>query len=150
MRKRLIHPCEYTKEFSHNSFANMKITFINMPLRETAMPNVPPEGPGILAAVARKYGATPHIIDLNAYRIKDETAKSRGLPNGRHLSFAEAEAMIVQHLLNVGDQDVVAFSGKITTLRWQEEIAKIIRTHQPDCFLVTGNGLATEINTGLL
>ena len=65
------------------------------------------------------------------------------------MTYAEAEAMIVQHLNNVGDQDVIAFSGKITTLRWQEEVAKIVKKHQPDCFLVTGNGLATEIKTGL-
>ena len=52
-------------------------------------------------------------------------------------------------LNNVGDQDVIAFSGKITTLRWQEEMAKIARKHQPDAFLVSGNGLATEIKTGL-
>jgi hypothetical protein len=31
----------------------IKITFINMPLRETATPNTPPEGPGILAAIVR-------------------------------------------------------------------------------------------------
>ena len=120
-----------------------------MPLRETACPNTPPEGPGILAAIARQYGAEPHIIDLNGYRIKDDAAKARNLPNGRHLSYAETEAMIVKHLKNVGDQDVIAFSGKITTLRWQEEVAKMVKKHQPDCFLVTGNGLATEIKAGL-
>ena len=146
---RPLHPNEYIKEFSYDSFNGMKITFINMPLREAALPNVPPEGPGILAAIARRYGAEPYIIDLNGYRIKDELAEKRGLPNGRHMTYAEAEAMIVQHLNNVGDQDVIAFSGKITTLRWQEEVAKIVKKHQPDCFLVTGNGLATEIKTGL-
>ncbi|MAG27235.1 hypothetical protein CMI47_17010 [Candidatus Pacearchaeota archaeon] len=137
------------KYFSHNSFKGMQITFINMPLRETAAPNVPPEGPGILAAIVRQCGAQPYILDLNAYRIKDEIATKRNLPNGRHLSYTEAEALIVKHLKRTGDQDVIAFSGKITTLRWQEEIAKIVRKHQPDCFLVTGNGLATEIKTGL-
>jgi len=65
------------------------------------------------------------------------------------MSFGEAEHMIATHLNNAGDQDIVAFSGKITTLRWQEEIAKIVRKLQPDCFLVTGNGLATEIKSGL-
>ena len=127
----------------------MKITFINMPLRESASPNTPPEGPGILAAIARQNGAEPYILDLNAYRIKDNVAEKRGLPNGRHLTYEEAENLIVQHIKNVGDQDVIAFSGKITTLRWQEQIAKIIRKHQPDTFLVSGNGLATEIKTGL-
>jgi hypothetical protein len=144
-----IKPSGLTNGFSYNRFEGMKITFINMPLRETACPNTPPEGPGILAAIARQYGAESHIIDLNGYRIKDDTAKARNLPNGRHLSYAETEAMIVKHLKNVGDQDVIAFSGKITTLRWQEEVAKMVKKHQPDCFLVTGNGLATEIKAGL-
>jgi len=144
-----IKPSGLTGDFSYSRFEGMKITFINMPLRETACPNTPPEGPGILAAIARQYGAEPHIIDLNGYRIKDDAAKARNLPNGRHLSYAETEAMIVKHLKNVGDQDVIAFSGKITTLRWQEEVAKMVKKHQPDCFLVTGNGLATEIKAGL-
>ena len=111
-----VKPSGLTDGFSYNRFEGMKITFINMPLRESACPNTPPEGPGILAAIARQYGAESHIIDLNGYRIKDDTAKARNLPNGRHLSYAEAEAMIVKHLKNVGDQDVIAFSGKITTL----------------------------------
>ena len=120
-----------------------------MPLREAALPNTPPEGPGILAAIVRRYGGQPSIIDLNGYRIKDKLSEKRGLPNGRHLTYREAEDMISKHIENVGDQDIIAFSGKITTLRWQEEVAKMIRRIQPDCFLVTGNGLATEIKGGL-
>ena len=90
-----------------------------MPLREAALPNVPPEGPGILSAIIRQYGGDPYIIDLNAYRIKDDIAKKKGLINGRHLTFDEAEKIIYKHLNNAGDQDIIAFSGKITTLRWQ-------------------------------
>jgi radical SAM superfamily enzyme YgiQ (UPF0313 family) len=37
----------------------------------------------------------------------------------------------------------------ITTLRWQENIAKIIKKIQPNSFLVSGNGLATEIREGI-
>jgi len=149
--KKLFHPADLVSDLNlkFNSFENMQITFINMPLRESARPNCPPEGPAILAAIARKYGANPHIIDLNAYRIQDATSQQRNLPNGRHLTYSEAENYIVQHLRNKGDQDIIALSGKITTLRWQEETAKIIRRHQPDTFLVSGNGLATEIKTGL-
>jgi radical SAM superfamily enzyme YgiQ (UPF0313 family) len=132
-----------------NELSGVKITFINMPLRETASPNTPPEGPGILSAIIRKYGGEPYIIDLNGYRIKDKIAEQRGLPNGRHLTYKEAEDLISKHLENVGEQDVFAFSGKITTLKWQEEVAKIVKKLQPDCFLVTGNGLATEIQRGL-
>ena len=120
-----------------------------MPLRESATPNTPPEGPGILASICRKFGADPSILDLNAYRIKDDLAIERGVPNGRHLTYSEAEDLIAQHLTNCGDQDIFAFSGKITTMRWQEEIAKIVRKLQPDSFIVTGGGLATEIKEGL-
>ena len=134
---------------SYNELSGIKITFINMPLREAAVPNVPPEGPGILSAIVRKYGGEPYIIDLNGYRIKDNLSQKRNLPNGRHLTHKEVENMISTHLNNVGDQDIFAFSGKITTLRWQEDIAKIVKRLQPDCFLVTGNGLATEIKRGL-
>ena len=134
---------------SHNEFSGLKVTFINMPLRESARPNTPPEGPLILSAILRKFGADVHLIDLNGYRIKDESSEKRGLPNGRHLSLKEAEDMFLRHLSNKGEQDVVAFSGKITTLRWQEEMAKIVRKHLPNCFLVSGNGLATEIKAGL-
>ena len=89
------------------------------------------------------------ILDLNAYRIKDQAAQDRGLPSGRHLTFEEAEALFLRHLSKHGDQDLVALSGMITTLRWQKTIAHMARKHQPDCFLVSGGGLATEIKTGL-
>jgi radical SAM superfamily enzyme YgiQ (UPF0313 family) len=145
----ILHPYELTKNFSSQSFSGMKITFINMPLRETAAPNVPPEGPAILAAICRMYGAEPYILDLNAYRVKDEAAINQGLVNGRYLTLKETEEMILQHLNKAGPQDVVAFSGMITTLKWQEEIAKMVRRHLPDTFIVSGNGLATEIRRGL-
>lgn len=144
-----IDPCLYTKDLERGFLSGLNVTFINMPLRETALPNVPPEGPAILAAILREYGAIPHIIDLNGYRIKDKESEHKNLPNGRHMSLKEAEDMLVQHLQNHGEQDLIAFSGKITTLRWQENMAKIVRKHQPNCFLVSGGGLATEINTGL-
>ncbi len=144
-----IHPNQLTNDLACNFLKNVKITFINMPLRETALPNVPPEGPAILSAIIRQYGGEPYIIDLNAYRIKDDIAKGKGLLNGRHLTFDEAEKIIYKHLNNVGDQHIIAFSGKITTLHWQEEIAKIVKKLQPSCFLVSGNGLATEIRAGL-
>ena len=75
---------EILKDISYSELKDIKITFINMPLREAATPNTPPEGPGILAAIVRRYGGEPSIIDLNGYRIKDKTAEQRGLLNGRH------------------------------------------------------------------
>jgi len=144
-----IHPSVLITNPKHDELNGLKVTFINMPLRESAAPNTPPEGPAILSSILRQYGAEPSIIDLNGYRIKDEDSKKRGLPNGRHLTYREAKEMIEAHLNQKGDQDLIAFSGKITTLKWQEEIAKIVRKLQPTCFLVTGGGLATEIKSGL-
>ena len=71
------HPSELLKDFRNNELQRMQITFINMPLRESALPNTPPEGPGILSSIVREYGGEPHIIDLNAYRIKDEESQKR-------------------------------------------------------------------------
>ncbi|QQG45417.1 MAG: radical SAM protein [Candidatus Sungiibacteriota bacterium] len=143
------HPADVVGDIQPNEFRGLKVTFVNMPLRETAKPHVPPEGPLILAAILRLYGAIPTIIDLNAYRICDEEAGRQGLVNGRHLTFEEAEDLLRLHFNQQGEQDIVAFSGMITTLRWQEKVAKMIRRLQPDCFLVTGNGLATELKAGL-
>ena len=137
------------KDTPHDELKGVKITFINMPLRESAAPNTPPEGPAILAAIVRRYGGDPYLLDLNGYRIKDKIAEESCLTHGRQLTYKEAEELISKHLDNVGDQDVFAFSGIITTLKWQEEIAKIVKKLQPDCFLVSGNGLATEIKRGL-
>ena len=120
------HPSEITGQFNTESFKGLKVTFINMPLRESAAPNVPPEGPGILSSICRMYGADPAILDLNAYRIQEDG--SVGLSNGRYLTLNEAEDLIVKHFNLTGTPDVVAFSGIITTLKWQEDIAKIIKT----------------------
>jgi len=132
-----------------NELQNLSFTFVNMPLRESAPPVVAPEGPALLANKLRKLGVKVSILDLNAYRIKDRYSESLGLSNGRHLTMAEAELYFLAHLNKHGDQDVVAMSGIITTLRWQEEFAKIVKKYQPYTFLVSGNGLATEIKFGL-
>ena len=132
-----------------NELQNLSFTFVNMPLRESAPPVVAPEGPALLANKLRKLGVKVSILDLNAYRIKDKYSESLGLSNGRHLTMAEAELYFLAHLNKHGDQDVVAMSGIITTLRWQEEFAKIVKKYQPYTFLVSGNGLATEIKFGL-
>ena len=60
------------------------------------------------------------------------------MQNGRHLTYSEAENIIYKHLCNVGDQDVIAFSGKITTLRWQEKVAKIVNENSDLASLVMG------------
>ena len=128
---------------------DMNVVFVNMPLRESAVPNTPPEGPGILASILKNEGTNVSLIDLNGKRIVDNIALKRGLPRGRHMTYSEAKDYFLAHIKKNGTPDVVALSGMITTLRWQEEMSKIIKEILPDCFLVTGGGLATEINRGL-
>ena len=132
------------------SIQDLKVVFINMPLRETAVPNTTPQGPLLLATNLRdNYDINATIIDLNGYRIKDELAQKRGLVNGRHLTDDETLNLIKRHFEVHGEPDLVGLSGKITTLRWQEKVAKMVRQLAPDTFLVSGNGLATELKTGL-
>ncbi|NCN07966.1 radical SAM protein [Candidatus Parcubacteria bacterium] len=147
---RKTHPSELVAEFSMNALRGLKVVFINMPLRETATPNTPPQGPGLMAARLRMYGAEPTIVDLNAYRLKDKEAEARGLPGGRHLSLQEAEVLLITHFNRHGEPDIIAFSGMITTLRWQENLGKVCRRLVPDSFIVSGGGLATEVKTPLL
>ena len=73
-----IHPSSLLREVPYNGLKNIRITFINMPLRETSPPTVPPEGPGILSSIVRKYGGEPYIIDLNGYRIKEKMPNNIG------------------------------------------------------------------------
>lgn len=143
------HPSGLVSQMSYDELRGIRVVFINMPLRETAKPNTPPEGPGLLAARLRQYGAEPTIVDLNAYRINDAEAVQAGLANGRHLTLGEAAHLLKAHFRKHGSPDIIALSGMITTLRWQENVAKVCRSLVPDAFLVSGGGLATEVRTGL-
>ncbi|MBI2635379.1 MAG: radical SAM protein [Parcubacteria group bacterium] len=145
-----IHPADVVKDIKPADLRNLNAVFINMPLRETAVPNNTPQGPLLLATNLRKnYGINATVIDLNGYRVKDELAQKRGLVNGRHLTEPEVFELIKKHFEVHGEPDLVGFSGKITTLRWQEKVAKMIRELLPNVFLVSGNGLATELKAGL-
>lgn len=144
-----IHPSDRVNELAMDALRGIHVCFINMPLRENARPNTPPQGPGLMAARLRQYEATPTIIDLNAYRIKDDVARSKSLANGRHLNYAEAEKLILAHFEKHGAPDVIGLSGKITTLKWQQWIARFCNKVSPDSFLISGGGLATEFKSGL-
>ena len=149
-QSRYIHPSRVIKDITPDDLRGMNVVFINMPLRESARPNTTPEGPLLLATNLRKnYAVNASIIDLNAYRIQDEEAQKRGLPWGRHKTLPETEALIRKHFSVYGEPHLVAFSGKITTFRWQQAVARIVRRILPDVFLVTGGGLATELRTHL-
>lgn len=144
------HPADVIAAISPHELSGMRVLFINMPLRETARPNTTPEGPLLLATRLRsEYGVDATIIDLNAYRIADNDAQHRGLRYGRHLTYTEATGLIQRHIAHHGEPELVALSGKITTLKWQEEIVRIARLLLPDVFIVSGGGLATELKMGL-
>ncbi len=144
-----VHPSDRTAAMNFNALKGVNVCFINMPLRESARPNTPPQGPGLMAARLRKYGATSSIIDINAYRIDDSISHNRGLANGRHLNHEEAEKLILAHFEKYGEPDVIGFSGKITTLKWQQWVATLCKKITRDAFLISGGGLATEFKAGL-
>jgi hypothetical protein len=147
--KKRFHPGEFVDDMCFDALKGVNAVFINMPLRESAVPNTPPQGPGLMAARLRQYGANPFIIDLNAYRIKDDAALRRGLSKGRHLSMEEAEKLLRAHFHKYGNPDVIALSGMITTLKWQSQVAKVSRRLMPEAFLVSGGGLAAEVKQSL-
>ncbi len=144
-----VHPSDQVQALHKDSLSSLHVCFINMPLRESARPNTPPQGPGLMAARLRAYGAKSSIIDINAYRINDENARNHGLANGRHLNHGEAEKLILAHFEKHGEPDVIGLSGKITTLKWQEWVARFCKKITPDAFLISGGGLATEFKAGL-
>lgn len=143
------HPSDIVAEMTFGDLKGLRILFINMPLRESAKPNTPPQGPGLLAARTRQYGAEVSLVDLNAYRIPDEAARLNGLANGHHLTYAETENLLSRHINKHGEPHIIALSGMITTLRWQEQVVVICRRLCPDAFIVSGGGLGTEIKEGL-
>ena len=132
-------------EIPFNALNKLVVAIINMPLRESAKPNTPPQGPGLLASRLRQYGAKVSLIDLNGYRIHDEKAVNSGLRYGRLLSQEEAEGLISRYFNRDGEPDMIAISGMITTLRWQKRISHFCRMLAPKAFLVSGGGLATEM-----
>ncbi|MBI4125625.1 MAG: radical SAM protein [Deltaproteobacteria bacterium] len=140
--KPYVHPQTVVGKIAAKDLAGLKVLFINMPLRESARPNCLPNGVCLLAAQLEKYNVEPLIVDLNAYRLK-ENGRQRGL------SEEEMQKLLMKYFSKYGDQDLILLSGMITTLKWQERAAKFIRRHQPHAFLVSGNGLATEFKGGL-
>ena len=127
-----------------------RVMLINTPIREAAAPNCAPLGVALLAGVLRSAGASVSILDLNAYRVKDALADSRGLSeNGRFLTTEEANALIARHMIRHGEPHMIGLSGTITTLRWQRHVAQAAREYAPNALLVSGGGLATEFRRGL-
>ncbi len=145
----VIVPGTFVEGMGVSSLAGVRVTIINMPIREQARPNNPPIGPALLAARLRQFGAEPFLIDLNVYRIRDEEAERRGLPLGRSLNFDEARGLLERTFARIGSQHVIGLSGLITTLSWQTEVARMVREIDPDALLVSGGGLATQFRASL-
>jgi len=149
------HPAKIVENLDTKAIKGAKVLLINMPLRESARPTNTPEGPLLMATRLRdNFGVDASIIDLNAYRIKDKlweerTAKGENLPWGRHKTLQEAQDQIQKHIAVYGQPDLIGFSGKITTFKWQRDLAKFLKQILPDVFLVSGGGLATELRHNL-
>lgn len=140
------HPAEFVKDITPDQIAGTNVVFINMPLREEAVANVIPEGPLLMATNLRdNYGVNATVVDLNAYRFPDEEARRRGLKNGRHINDAETRELIEEHCRVHGEPHVIGFSGMITTLGWQQKVAKMVKEMFPDTLLVSGGGQANEL-----
>ena len=105
-----------------------KILFINMPVRKEALPNILPLGPMVLATHLNKIGHKAELLDLNALRCNEQQCKT-----------------IITNKLNETSYDIIALSGLITTLKFQE----LISSCKTDEHLVAGGGLATDIKEQL-
>jgi hypothetical protein len=66
----MIYPPEITKKYAHDELKGVSVLFINMPLRESAMPVVAPEGPAILAAVLRKSAMTRFMTMFQSWMMQ--------------------------------------------------------------------------------
>lgn len=153
--KKHAHPEEIVRDIGRQELEGVKVIFINMPLRESARPNVAPEGPLLMATrLIKLFGVEATIIDLNRYRTRDElweqrVAKGENLPWGRHKTLQEAKDHIQRHVAIYGEPHLIGFSGKITTFKWQRDLAKFIKQILPNTFLISGGGLATELRHNL-
>ena len=86
LQKAISHPSQIINSIDTSYIKDAKALFINMPLRESALPNTMPQGVVLLATILRdKYEVDCSIIDLNGYRIKDDLSLQRNLKNGRKL-----------------------------------------------------------------
>lgn len=146
-----VHPADVIAGVPMDALRDLRVLIVNMPLRESAPPNCAPLGPALLAARLEQYGAKVSLADLNAERFYDEAAKNKGLQSsGRHPDFEEACRLLRRYADKLRmDPQLVCFSGKITTLRWQKWVAAYARHEWPDALLVSGGGLATEFKEGL-
>lgn len=135
------HAAAVIAQLTKQDLKGAKVMLINMPIREQARPNNAPLGLALLAARLQQYEVDVVILDLNAYRLCD---KDQNDQQQQFLTPVAVESMIYDYLSHYGDQDLIAMSGLITTLNWQQQVARIVRKYQPQAMLASGGGLATE------
>ena len=104
------------------------ILFINLPIREQAPPNNCPLGVISLATHLREKKYYAQILDLNIIRP---------FPNKIEIG------NLLKKVIN--EFDIFGLSGLITTLGFQEQIAKIIRKLKPSAKIIAGGGFVTDI-----
>ena len=143
------NPSDIVNGIGKDDLSGTKVMLINMPIREQAKPNNAPLGLALLAGRLLEYDVDVIMVDLNAYRVKDDEATKKGLENGRVLHEIEIENLIKQYIEHYGDQDLIAMSGLITTLTWQKKVSEVIRKYQPATMIASGGGLATEFRSVL-
>jgi len=130
------HPEIYVPSRELQALRQVHLLFINMPLREHAVPNCMPLGPALMAARLQQHGATVGLLDLNKYRP--------------WRTLDEVRALLTDYIETHGEPQTVALSGLITTLRWQADTARIVRELLPESYMISGGGLATDLPQLLL
>jgi len=130
------HPEIYVPSRELQALREAHLLFINMPLREHAVPNCMPLGPALMAARLQQHGATVGLLDLNKYRP--------------WRTLDEVRALLTDYIETHGEPQTVALSGLITTLRWQADTARIVRELLPESYMISGGGLATDLPQLLL
>lgn len=108
----------------------MNVLFINMPIRLSAKPNIVPTGVGILTSLIKQMGHNCQVLDLNRFRPA--------------LSISQVKEQLLSYSVNF---EMVLLSGMITTLRWQQNIARLVREVYPETCLISGGGLASDFDS---
>lgn len=111
----------------------MDVLLVNPPIgvAEKRPPNNIPTGLAVLTALLSELGHAVRVLDLNALRPDDDTLAA--LIHDDHT-----------------DYRLIGLSGLITTLAWQDRLARLLRARHPEALLVSGGGLATDIGSELL
>lgn len=112
----------------------VRIAFVNPPNRNEPAKHVP-MGIAMLAAVAKRWGAEVAVFDVNLDKAEIEELREE-----------------MHHILKEqgGRWDIIAFSGMVTTYKWQKAAARVLKPDFPDTLLISGGGCASALHEQLL